>query len=168
MRLKDVVEIKTDFPEADFWLIRVNSVNIVGKPVNEFKNTRIGIRVIRTDILNSKYLYYAMMFLWQKGYWKERHYGMQNRVNIRIEDVKNISISKNVNENIIANLQQGFDMSNEIVIDDHVLSPSDAHVILAIYNKLNRYNAERFLNLGIIKMKKLAYAIWEWLDNSVI
>ena len=168
MRLKDLAEIKTDFPDADFWLKRVNSQDIVGEPVKEYKNTRIGIKVIRNDILNSQYLYYAMMHLWQKGYWKSKSYGMQNRVNIRIEDVKNIQIGNSVNENMIADLQQGFDMSREIVIDGHMLSPSDAHVILAVYNKLNSNNIKRFENLGIVKMKEMAHAMYEWMDGNII
>jgi len=87
---------------------------------------------------------------------------MQKRVNIRTEDVKNVSIGNdNIKESIIPDLQQGFDMSREIVIDGHMLTPNDAHIILAIYNKLDEHNAKRFENLGIIKMKKMAHAMYE-------
>jgi hypothetical protein len=63
MKLKDLAEVKTNFPDADFWLKRVNSIDNVGEPVKEFKETRIGIKVLRTDILLPTYLYYAMMHL---------------------------------------------------------------------------------------------------------
>jgi hypothetical protein len=84
---------------------------------------------------------------------------MQRRVNIRTEDVKNISLGGSVRESIMPDLQQGFDMAREIVIDGHMLTPNDAHIILAIYDKLNEHNAKRFENLGIIKMKKMSHAM---------
>ena len=51
LRLKYLCEIKTNFPEADFWLIRKGDEKVVGTPVKKFEPQHIGIKVIKTDIL---------------------------------------------------------------------------------------------------------------------
>jgi choline kinase len=63
MKLEDLCEIKTNFPEADFWLDRKGSIDTVGKPIKEFSSERIGIKVIKTDVLLPDYLYYVMEYI---------------------------------------------------------------------------------------------------------
>ena len=70
MKLKQVATIKTNFENADFWIIRRGSVEKVGTPVKSFFKEHIGIRVFRTDILLSGYLFYAMMHIHQEGLYK--------------------------------------------------------------------------------------------------
>ena len=59
--LSDLAEIKTNSPQADFWIIQKGSEDKVGQPVKEFKPQYIGIKVTRTDVVLPDYLYYALM-----------------------------------------------------------------------------------------------------------
>lgn len=89
-RLKDLAKISTNMPDADFWLIRKGSDKTVGKPVKEFDPSRIGIKVVRTDVIDPKYLYYVMMNLHNQGHFARLSNGTTNLVNIRVEDIANI------------------------------------------------------------------------------
>ena len=90
--LGDLAEVKTDFPDADFWLIRVHTEDMVGKPVREYAPNRIGIKVMATDVLDSNYLRYALEHLWMRGMFKQLATGSTNKVNIKTKDVKNIPV----------------------------------------------------------------------------
>lgn len=92
MRLKDVCEIKLNFPEADFWLIRKGSEKEVGKPTKEFSSENIGIKVIDENILVPDYLYYVMTYFHSAGYFNGISNGTLSLKNIRTEDVKNIKL----------------------------------------------------------------------------
>lgn len=92
MKLSDIATIKTNFQEADFWLIRRGSGSKVGKPTNTYNVEHIGIRVERTDLLLPKYLYYALRVKWSQGDWQSRTYGSLNLVHIRVSDVSNIRV----------------------------------------------------------------------------
>lgn len=92
LTLGDVAEIKTNFPDADFWLIRVHNEQYVGKPVMEFASNRIGIKVINTDLIDPKYLKYFFEHIWRKGIFKEIAIGTTNKVNIKTSDIKSIPI----------------------------------------------------------------------------
>jgi choline kinase len=85
--VKDYCEVKTNFPEADFWLTRRGSITTVGKPSKAFNAESIGIKVTRTDLLLPDFLYYLMEYRFMGGYWKERATGTTNLVNIRTKDV---------------------------------------------------------------------------------
>jgi choline kinase len=93
-RLKDLAKIATNMPDADFWLIRKGSDKTVGKPVTEFDPSRIGIKVVRTDVLDPKYLYYVMMHLHNQGHFARIANGTTNLVNIRVEDIANIPLGQ--------------------------------------------------------------------------
>ena len=93
-RLKDIAKIATNMQDADFWLIRKGSDKTVGKPVKEFDPARIGIKVVRTDVLDPKYLYYVMMNLHNQGHFARTANGTTNLVNIRVEDIANIPIGQ--------------------------------------------------------------------------
>lgn len=92
LRLKYVCEIKTNFPEADFWLIRKGDEETVGKPVKKFEPQHIGIKVIKTDILDSKYLYYVFEYLYSSKELIKYTKGVLNLKHIIIDDIKNIKI----------------------------------------------------------------------------
>ena len=92
MKLNDLCEIKTNFPDADFWLIRKGSEDTVGYPVKEFSPEHIGIKVIETDVLLPEYLYYVMLNLFNSGIFKNNSYGTLNLKNIRVDDIKGIRL----------------------------------------------------------------------------
>ena len=81
-------------PDADFWLVRKGSDKTVGKPVTEFDPSRIGVKVVRTDVLDPKYLYYVMMNLHNQGMFARLANGTTNLVNIRVEDIANIPLGQ--------------------------------------------------------------------------
>jgi hypothetical protein len=92
MTLGRVAEVKTNFPDADFWLQRRGSVNQVGKPSREFAEENIGIKVTNTDFVLPDYLYYAMEHLYQQGMWRQLATGTTKLVNIKTRDVKNLPL----------------------------------------------------------------------------
>lgn len=90
--LGQLCTIKTDWPDADFWLVRKNSETLLGKPSKEYNPNHIGIKVLRTDVVLPDYLYYVMINLYQKGYWKQHSQGTTNLKHIRTQDVANLRI----------------------------------------------------------------------------
>ena len=97
MTIGDVCIFKTNFEDADFWLQRKGSETSVGKPLKEFSEENIGVKVIDEfrDKIDSNYLYYYFMFLHQKGVFAPIAYGTLGLKNIRISDIKSIPISFN-------------------------------------------------------------------------
>ena len=93
-RLKDIAKIATNMPDADFWLVRKGSDKTVGKPVKEFDPSRIGVKVVRTDVLDPNYLYYAMMNLHNQGQFARLANGTTNLVNITVNDIANIPLGQ--------------------------------------------------------------------------
>lgn len=91
MKLGDVTTIKVGMSDADFWLVRRGSENMVGKPLKVYDPEYIGIKV-NTDQILPDYLYYWFMNFHNTGYWKSVATGATRLVNIRTEDVKNIPI----------------------------------------------------------------------------
>jgi hypothetical protein len=91
MKLGYLCEIKTNFPDADFWLIRKGGEKEVGKPTKEYSPENIGNKVIETEILFPQYLYYALMNLHNQGKFEEMSHGTLRLKNIRVDDIKNIS-----------------------------------------------------------------------------
>lgn len=92
MKLKDVCEIKLNFPEADFWLTRKGSEKEVGRPIKKFSPENIGIKVTDENILVPDYLYYIMTYFHSMGYFNQLSNGTLSLKNIRTEDVKNIKL----------------------------------------------------------------------------
>ena len=92
MKLSDLCEIKINFPDADFWLIRKGSEKTVGYPVKEFNPENIGIKVTATDVLLPEYLYYIMLNLYNHGVFENNSVGSLSLKNIRVEDIKNIKL----------------------------------------------------------------------------
>ncbi|MBM2884931.1 hypothetical protein JFK97_11080 [Chromobacterium phragmitis] len=93
MKLSQLATIRTNFPEAHFWIVRRGSEERVGEPTREFNPEHIGIRITALDLLLPDYLFYAMMHVHHCGYWKALATGTLSLVNIRVSDVRNIELS---------------------------------------------------------------------------
>lgn len=93
MKLSDVATIRTNYPEANFWIVRRGSKERCGEPVREFNPEHIGIRINRTDLLLPDYLFYALMHIHQSGQWEAVVTGTLSLVNIRVSDVRQIVLS---------------------------------------------------------------------------
>ncbi len=92
MKLKRVAEVRTNFPEADFWLIRRGSPEKIGKPVKVFRPEDIGILVDRTDILVPDFFYYYMTKVWMDGYWCSFALSTTRRCHITTSKVKDLNL----------------------------------------------------------------------------
>jgi len=93
MKLSDVATIRTNFPNAHFWLVRRGSGRMVGLPTRVFYKEHIGIKVERTDILLPDYLFYALLNIYNQGHWERIATGTLSLVNIRVSDVRSIELS---------------------------------------------------------------------------
>jgi hypothetical protein len=92
MRLKDLCDFSLNNPNADFWLIRKGSENVVGTPTKEFSPEHIGVTILRTDILIPEYLFYVFQYLVMSGKLKELARGTLRLQHIRISDIENIQV----------------------------------------------------------------------------
>lgn len=90
-KLSEKAEIKLDFPDADFWIIRRGSENNLGKPTKNFNKEHIGVKIKSEDVL-PQFLYYAMEYIYSKGYYRNLSVGTTNLKNIKVSDVSNIII----------------------------------------------------------------------------
>lgn len=93
--LGNLITAKVNFPEADFWIVRKGTEEKVGMPVKEFNPEHIGIKVTALDKLNSKYLYYVMLNIFNTKYFRDKAVGTLRLKNIRISDILNIPIGMN-------------------------------------------------------------------------
>jgi hypothetical protein len=67
MTIGDLCEFKTNFPDADFWLVKKGNRNEIGMPVKTFSPEHIGVKVIRTDVLLPDYIFYVFMSMHHQG-----------------------------------------------------------------------------------------------------
>jgi len=72
--------------------VRRGSENAVGEPVKKYNPEHFGITVTRKDLLMPDYLYYAMLNVYNQGYYKPLAKGTLRLVNIRKDDILNIPI----------------------------------------------------------------------------
>lgn len=90
--LKANFVVKTNFPDADFWLQTRGSEQNVGKPLKQFEKVQgkynIGIKV--SEEVNKEYFYSWLANLFRKGYWKLNSYGSLPLQHIRTSDVKKV------------------------------------------------------------------------------
>lgn len=95
MTLGDICDLKTNFPEADFWIQRRGDKSSVGKPLKEYYKENIGVRVKDEyrDKVDPTYLYYYFMFLHQKGVFEPISHGTLKLQNIRLSDIKSIPVN---------------------------------------------------------------------------
>ena len=92
MKLKHIVDLSVNNPDADFWLIRKGSANMVGRPTREFSPEHIGVTVTRPDLVLADYLFYVFEHLANQGVFVSMAHGTTNLQNIRIKDIKNIPL----------------------------------------------------------------------------
>ncbi|EOG1717642.1 hypothetical protein ACK3OH_004530 [Salmonella enterica] len=92
MKLSDVATIKTNFSDADFWIVRRGSLTKVGEPSYIFNPESIGIKVTRPDVVLASYLYYCFLHLHQSKVWEPVATGSLSLVNIRVSDVASITL----------------------------------------------------------------------------
>ena len=99
MKLGQLCEIKYDLSNADFWLYSRGSEKNLGMPTKDpdSTNKKIGIKVKEEakHILDPGYLYYVFMHLHSSQFWQKNGlvYGSLELKNLRIEDIKNLSLS---------------------------------------------------------------------------
>lgn len=93
MKLSDFATIRTNFPEAHFWIVRRGSIERVGEPVRLFNPEHIGIRIEKTELLLPDYLFWVLTAVHNAGNWKRIATGSLSLVNIRVSDVQNIELS---------------------------------------------------------------------------
>ena len=95
VKLKHLCEIKTDLPEADFWLVRSGSKDSVGQPVKVYSKEHNGIKVTEPEVILPEFLYYMMQYFHMRGYFASIALGTLKLVHIRVEDVKNMPVGTN-------------------------------------------------------------------------
>lgn len=89
-KLQDICEIKKNFKDADFWMVRSHSDTGIGKPVKEYKEDYIGLRIRDSyiDKMNADFLYFCMMNLFNRGVWKYYASGSTELQHLPIAAVK--------------------------------------------------------------------------------
>jgi len=92
MRLKDIAEVKTNFPDADFWIQRKGSKENVGKPTKTFSPENIGIKVVKTDVVDPNYLKYVFEYLFTSGAFKPLAKGTLNLQHLPLDAIRNANI----------------------------------------------------------------------------
>lgn len=93
MTLGDLVDFKTNFEDADFWLIRKGSDNTVGKPVKKYSPEHIGVKVIEGAPVLPDYLFYVFVMLQNRGIFTQIAKGTTRLKNIRVSDIKKLPIN---------------------------------------------------------------------------
>ena len=92
--LKAILDMKTSFEDADFWLIRKGSEGALGRPVKEYLPSHIGVRLndVGRQILDPNYLYYLFVFIHGQGVWTQLALGTTNLKHITLSSAKNFAI----------------------------------------------------------------------------
>lgn len=98
--LGNLCTVKTNFPDADFYLQRSGTLGNVGKPSLDYSPDAIGVKVEDTEVLLPKFLYYYMMNVHNQGYWKDKAVGSVKLQHIRTADVYNFPIVLKMTEDI--------------------------------------------------------------------
>ena len=92
MILSDLCDVKTNFPDADFWLIRKGTKEKVGIPTKEYSPEYIGIKVTDTERILPQYLFYWFQYIHTKKFFEQHSLGTLKLVHIRTEFVKNLPV----------------------------------------------------------------------------
>ena len=83
-----VFAVKTNFPEADLWVVRRGTPEKVGSVTKNFNATHVGVKVLATDLILPDYLYYVLMHIHSQGFFRPRMQGMLRLQHITTDDVK--------------------------------------------------------------------------------
>lgn len=94
MKLKDLCKVKIGNENADFWVVRRGDIKQVGKPTFKFNPEHYGIKVIKTNLIVPKWLYYVFMHLHNAKYFEPLATGTLNLVNIKIEHINEIEFKQ--------------------------------------------------------------------------
>ena len=92
MKLKQIVNLSVDNPNADFWIVRRGNARQVGRPTREYSPEHIGVTVTRPDLVLADYLFYIFEFLANNGVVTEIAQGTTGLKSISIKDLKNIPL----------------------------------------------------------------------------
>ena len=92
MKLKQIVDLKVNDPDANFWLIRKGSANKVGRPTREYSSEHIGVSVTRPDLVLADYLFYVFEFMANNGVFTQLAQGTTGLKSISVKDLKNIPL----------------------------------------------------------------------------
>lgn len=92
MKVADVCEVKVNFVEADFWLIRSHSREEVGRVVKHFNPDFIGVRVVKRELFIPSYVAFICSFHHGRGVFALAAKGSLNLVHISVETVKELSL----------------------------------------------------------------------------
>lgn len=80
--------IRSNFPEADFWLINKGSTKNLGKPVKKFESYLTGIQC--PALIDSEYGYYLCAYLHSLDTWSKYSRGSINLQHLRIRDIRQV------------------------------------------------------------------------------
>lgn len=83
-----VFAVKTNFPDADLWVIRKGTPDKVGSVTKTFSPEHVGVQVLATDLILPDYLFYVLMQLHSRGFYRERMKGALRLQSITVGDVK--------------------------------------------------------------------------------
>lgn len=98
-RLHHIADVKINFPDADYYVIRKGTPDTVGKITKEFSPEHIGVKINRTDVMDPRYHQYAMQYAHMNGYWKPKAKGALRLQHISVDDVKNMpALYRGLNE----------------------------------------------------------------------
>jgi hypothetical protein len=92
MTLGDLIDMKVGMEGADFWMVRRGTPDEVGRPVREWGPERVGVKVVRTDILLPSYLFYVLEHIHGSGYFRGLARGSTRLVGIRLSDIAEIKV----------------------------------------------------------------------------
>lgn len=93
MTLGDICNFKINMEDADFWLIRKGTSDMVGTPTKKFTSENIGVKVTRTDILYPDFLFYYIQYMHNSGMFKNLAKSTLNLKHLRIEDLSNLPVT---------------------------------------------------------------------------
>jgi hypothetical protein len=93
MKLKDIVNLQVNNPDADFWLIRKGTKNMVGKPTREFSPEHIGVTITRPDLVLNDFLFYLFEYFSSVGAFSSLAQGTTGIRSIKIKDLGEVPIT---------------------------------------------------------------------------
>lgn len=93
--LEDVCDVRTGFPEADFWVQRKGSERTIGTPKKTYGSEDIGVRVKDEyrGRISPTYLFYAIEHLHMTGGFEPMAVGSLSLKNLRTTDLRSIPVS---------------------------------------------------------------------------
>jgi hypothetical protein len=79
--------------DADFWIQKVGTDETIGTPHENMDLDDIGVKVIRTDILVPKYLFYVFQYLQMQGVFKHLALSGTQRV-LTVKSIENLPLQQ--------------------------------------------------------------------------